>query len=530
MKPPPLIPGLEFLRPVGRGAYGQVWLVRSDDGKFHAVKIVSRSDFDDPRPFEREAQALERCANLTRSTPELLPILRHALSADGECLYYEMALADDLENGRAIDPVTYQPCSLRLVLRRDKRLPLSGCLALARSAAKALAAIHAAGLVHRDVKPANILYFHGQPVLADIGLADRPSASLTLVGTEGYLPARGAGKHSADFYSLGMVIYESMTGRSRREFPSLPPDVGTGPDAVRSLALNQIILRACAPRPSARYADAGQFLHDLHRADIGQRIRPRLNPFLGMAVLAVLLVVLLLIAKAVMPATPHHRAEVLRGFDPAEHTAWTRRNIAPRPKQASANQLDLTDFYNASLDRSSVPVANDWEAENNGFPHLPRGLAILDGTAFDIRGVIQLDGAIARARTGEILPERVGNIPVGRKFRLLHVLGYTSWACEHPGPEAARIKLCLSDGSQETLRLRFGIELDGSWQPPDRSVTNLPNSRLAWRGTNAAAAAWPITVWHTALTNHASEQVVLSLDLESSMCPAAPAFIALTVE
>ena len=129
------IPGLELLRTVGRGAYGQVWLAQTVDGTFRAVKIVSRSDFDDPRPFEREAQALERCAIITRSTPELLPILRYALSADGEYLYYVMELADDLEKGRAIDPVSYQPCSLRSLLRRDKRLPLSDCLALARASA-----------------------------------------------------------------------------------------------------------------------------------------------------------------------------------------------------------------------------------------------------------------------------------------------------------------------------------------------------------------------------------------------------------
>ena len=192
--------------------------------------------------------------------------------------------------------------------------------------------------------------------------------------------------------------------------------------------------------------------------------------------------------------------------------------------------MDLTDFYNASLDRSSVPVATDWEAANNGFPHLSRGLAVLNNTVFDIRGVIQLDGGIARERKGRILPERVRNIPVGKTIRVVHVLGYTSWTCEHSGPEAARIMLHFSEGGHQTLSLRFGLELDGGWQPPEQKITNLPNAFLAWRGANAAAGFWPITVWHTVLTNPAPDSVVLSLDLESSMCPAAPAFIALTVE
>ena len=85
--------------------------------------------------------------------------------------------------------------------------------------------MHRHGLVHRDIKPSNIIFVNGIPKLADIGLVARAEATLSLVGTEGYLPPEGPGTAQADIFSLGKVLYEMATGRDRQEFPELPTNL-----------------------------------------------------------------------------------------------------------------------------------------------------------------------------------------------------------------------------------------------------------------------------------------------------------------
>jgi serine/threonine protein kinase len=107
--------------------------------------------------------------------------------------------------------------------------------------------------VHRDIKPANIVYVGGVPKLADIGLVTDASDACSIVGTEGYIPPEGPGSPQADLYSLGKVLYEAATGKNCRDYPALPDDLRSWPDASLWTELNAVILRACAPRPRDRY-------------------------------------------------------------------------------------------------------------------------------------------------------------------------------------------------------------------------------------------------------------------------------------
>src|SRR6266545_471901 len=92
----PPIPDYELLRPIGRGAYGEVWLARNVTGSWVALKIVHRSAFDHDRPFEREFEGIKRFEPISRSDPSQVAIL-HVGSGEG-FFYYVMELADDAES------------------------------------------------------------------------------------------------------------------------------------------------------------------------------------------------------------------------------------------------------------------------------------------------------------------------------------------------------------------------------------------------------------------------------------------------
>src|SRR5687767_7013660 len=91
---PPHIPDHELLRQIGRGSYGEVWLARTLTATFRAVKIVSKLNFADARPFEREFEGILKYEPISRTHPGLVSILHVGQGADGIYFYYVMELAD----------------------------------------------------------------------------------------------------------------------------------------------------------------------------------------------------------------------------------------------------------------------------------------------------------------------------------------------------------------------------------------------------------------------------------------------------
>src|SRR6185369_12630140 len=139
--------------------------------------------------------------------------------------------------------------------------------------ARALAHLHAHGLVHRDIKPSNVIFVHGVPKLADIGLVSAIDTSHSFVGTEGFVPPEGPGSAAADVFSLGKVIYEISSGRNRNEFPKLPEDLDTLADRRALLELNEVVLKACDPDLQHRYATAESMREDLLLLQAGKSVR-----------------------------------------------------------------------------------------------------------------------------------------------------------------------------------------------------------------------------------------------------------------
>ncbi|OLD94320.1 MAG: hypothetical protein AUI36_46505 [Cyanobacteria bacterium 13_1_40CM_2_61_4] len=100
----------------------------------------------------------------------------------------------------ALNPACYVPKTIRSESRQRGRLPLNECLRISLSLTTALEHLHKHGLIHRDIKPSNIIFVDDVPKLADLGMVASVDATLSFVGTEGFLPPEGPGTPQADIY------------------------------------------------------------------------------------------------------------------------------------------------------------------------------------------------------------------------------------------------------------------------------------------------------------------------------------------
>ncbi|MFF2651541.1 ABC transporter substrate-binding protein [Streptomyces sp. NPDC058045] len=190
---------------LGAGGMGVVYLARSTGGALAAVKVIRAEHAADPgfrARFRREAEAAARI-----SGPWVVPVL----GADTEA--QEPWLATEFVPGPSLGEV---------VAAQGGPLPADTVRALGGRLAEALAAVHGAGLVHRDVKPGNVLLALDGPRLIDFGIARHTGATAltatgAVIGTPGYLApeqaAAGQPGPPADVFSLGCVLAYTATGR-----------------------------------------------------------------------------------------------------------------------------------------------------------------------------------------------------------------------------------------------------------------------------------------------------------------------------
>ena len=182
--------------------------------------------------------------------------------------------------------------SLRAVLKREGRLPLPQVVAILRDVARALAFAHAKGIVHRDIKPDNILLAGGSAAVADFGVAKalqvaradarHPHGTLTGVGialgTPAYMaPELASGDpatdHRADLYALGAMAYEMVTGQPPFVRPSVtetlqahlvaPPPTMSDVRPGVPLAFEQLVARCLAKDARVRPRDAEEIIEAL---------------------------------------------------------------------------------------------------------------------------------------------------------------------------------------------------------------------------------------------------------------------------
>ena len=256
---------------IGSGSMGQVWLGRDVDGHQLAFKLL-RSEFaEDPQVVARFLQ--ERNLLVGLRSPYVIRV--HDLVIEGP----RLAIVLDYVPGP----------SLRGLLQKNGNLPPAEVTRLGSAMAEGLAAVHGAGILHRDFKPENVLleeFPNGwQPKLVDFGIASLATASgqggtASVIGTPQYLaPELGDGRPASpasDLYALGVTLYEMCVGvvpfnadsplallRLHADHaPGRPPGI---PDP-----LWQLIIRLLGKNPQTRPQSAQQVAAEL--ADLTPRL------------------------------------------------------------------------------------------------------------------------------------------------------------------------------------------------------------------------------------------------------------------
>src|SRR2546428_1210142 len=255
-------------RELGGGGMSRVFLAQETALKRQVVIKVLPPEMAAGVNVERFRREVELAASLQH--PHIVPLLSAA--ASGDLLYYTMPLVEGE--------------SLRAKLARQGELPVSETIRVLADVADALAYAHAHGVVHRDIKPDNVLIAGTHAVAPDFGVSKAGSASsggpLTslgvALGTPAYMaPERAAADphldHRADLYALGILGYEMLTGR--------PPFAGATPQATLAAqvtqtpqpvtaqrpavsgALNALVMRCLEKHPADRFQSAGAVLEAL---------------------------------------------------------------------------------------------------------------------------------------------------------------------------------------------------------------------------------------------------------------------------
>jgi predicted Ser/Thr protein kinase len=280
-------PQLEVLELIGQGGMGAVYRARQRTlDRMVALKILSVDAEEQPAFAERDAREAQALASLHH--PHIVGVYDSGRA--GERYYLMMEHVDGTD--------------LRAMLRADRVAPREA-LAIVSQVCDALQYAHDAGLVHRDIKPENILVDRqGRVKIADFGLAKllgRPADAFALtgahqaMGTPHYMAPEQLERplevdHRADIYSLGVVLYELLTGElplGRFDVPSHKVEV--------DVRLDEIVLRTLAKDPPRRYQHASDVRTDLDGiastpgggASVGagaEHARPRSRAMLGLAV------------------------------------------------------------------------------------------------------------------------------------------------------------------------------------------------------------------------------------------------------
>jgi serine/threonine protein kinase len=263
---------------LGHGAMATVYLANDSTGHEVALKVFVEGPGVSATMLERFRREAEASKKLRRH-PHIVTI--YATGKEGPYQYIAM---ESIKRSKTFEAALEStPMSLKTIVEVIIKI------------ARAMQYAHSRGIVHRDVKPTNIMVDEfGEPLLADFGVAtfmDGPSCTMTgaLTGTPLYMsPEQARGERVgplSDIYSLGVVLFEAATGvlpytahhrsRVREVLDAVKDEAPRRPRLFRreiSPDLEAVMLKALEKHPEDRYPDAEAFALDLERALAGKRV------------------------------------------------------------------------------------------------------------------------------------------------------------------------------------------------------------------------------------------------------------------
>ncbi|MBI5526914.1 MAG: serine/threonine protein kinase [Deltaproteobacteria bacterium] len=266
VQPFPQLPGFEIIEVIGKGGMGTVYKARQVSlNRVVAIKILAHElavDKDFIDRFNREASALAKLSH-----PNIVPIID---KGSHEGVYYFVM---DFVQGN----------TLRDMLRGN-RLPPEDAVKISLQVCRAIAHAHANGVVHRDMKPENVLLDREQNVrIADFGLADivgfQTWGTLTgsgmAMGTAHYMAPeqrRDAKRvdRRADIYSMGIMVYEMLTGEIPQGHFKKPSEHTAGIPT----SFDRIVIKCLQTSPDDRYQSAEDLAKDIRAAIPAPAVEP----------------------------------------------------------------------------------------------------------------------------------------------------------------------------------------------------------------------------------------------------------------
>ncbi len=269
----PTIPGYRLIKKIGQGASGTVWLAEEPlSSRKVAVKILPKSA-EGKQNIGRELNGIRQFQQIARGHHDIVQILK--LDETEDCCYYSMELADDAATSKPLtssdgDASTYVPLTLKHVISAEAPLDPERALDIITHILRGLDHLHARKLIHRDVKPANILFVNERPELGDLGLVTPSDREVTQVGTPGYMPPGAKVDKTSDLYAAGIVLYEMITGLRGSDFPTLSGRRFKTDAKTRAFQIaNDTVKRSVRPLAGDRFQSARDMLEHIENARSG---------------------------------------------------------------------------------------------------------------------------------------------------------------------------------------------------------------------------------------------------------------------
>ena len=469
LQPGESLDGYRVIRLIGSGGFGAVWLCQSEAlGDFRALKFIPAMD---PGRIEKEFDALCRyrtAAGQLRS-PSIMPIEHVNRRSDG--LYYIMPLADGHGSSDPLD-ASWCPLTLAAAIERRRGEPtwftseeIKGYIT---PILHALQLLSDAGLVHRDVKPDNILFLNGTPCLGDISLLGEDSHNITRRGTPGYSAPSWFVESGGqpDMFGAATTLYSLLTGnppdKMGRAAFRWPPqgEASLSPAEKQSRQrIHNVIRRAVDERSAERFRtfdEVAQALNGRSDGARGSAKKRRLLLVAGVLVLVAGAAVALRkplrdTPKPPVAATP---SPAVQNFDPSNPGGLNDKELADYRATASLAAIYFNEKnYQAALEM--LGQLNTTYPVSNTFPYY----STLRAQCLYKLG--RTEDAHAELRRG-LLGKRLDLVSFGERMKLWDALGDLQGA----EAEVTRIieefsPITLHYTARARLRLRRG-DFDGA--------------------------------------------------------------------